>query len=69
MVGSKSMNKSERIERILEESLAPMSKRQIAKALPDVSIHTIDAVVKRLVSEGRVEKIGDYKVARYRMKD
>ena len=68
MKGSESMKKNERIERILEESLAPMSKRQMSMALPDVSIHTIDAVIKRMMAEGKVEKIGANRNARYIMK-
>ncbi len=68
MEGSRSMKKNERIERILDESLAPISKRQISMELPDVSIHTIDAVIKKLMAEGKVEKIGANKNARYIMK-
>lgn len=63
--GSKAMKKTERIEQILKESLGPISKRQIQMALPDISIHTVDAVIKRMVMEGRAEKVGEFKNARY----
>lgn len=65
LIGSKAMNKTERIERILKESLVPISKRQIQMALPDISIHTVDSVIKRMVKEGRAEKVGEFRNARY----
>ena len=66
MRGARSMKKNERVELILKESLVPISKRQIQMALPDVSIHTVDSVIKRMVADGRVEKIGGFRDARYR---
>ena len=66
MKGSGSMKKGERVELILENSLVPISKRQIQMALPDVSIHTVDSVIKRMISEGRAEKVGGFRNARYR---
>lgn len=68
MRGSKPMRKSERIEGILKNSLVPISKRQILLALPDVSIHTVDSVIKRMVAEGRAERVGGFRNARYRYK-
>ena len=66
MTGAKSMKKSQRVELILMNSQVPRSKRQIQLALPDISIHTVDAVIKRMVSEGRAEKVGGFRDARYR---
>ena len=65
MKGSGSMKKNERIELILKNSLVPLSKRQIQYALPDVSIHTVDSVIRRMLEEGTVEKVGGYRDARY----
>ena len=65
MKNSGSMKKNERIELILKESLTPMSKRQIQMVLPDISIHTVDHVIKRMVAEGRAERIGGFRDARY----
>ena len=64
--GAKAMRKNERIERILKNSLVPISKRQIQMALPDVSIHTVEVVIKRMVAEGRAERVGGFRDARYR---
>lgn len=66
MTGSSKMKKSERIEQILKNSLVPISKRQIQMALPDVSIHTVDSVIKKMAADGRAEKVGGFRDARYR---
>lgn len=66
VVGDRRMGKGERIEAMLEGSLAPVSKRQICVALPDISPRTVESVLARLQSEGRVEKVGSYRDARYR---
>ena len=66
MRGASAMRKNERVELILKNSLVPISKRQIAMALPDVSIHTVNAVIQRMLEEGRAEKVGGYRDARYR---
>lgn len=66
VVNDRRMKKSDRIEAMLENSLVPVSKRQICVALPDVSPRTVESVLSRLQSEGKVEKIGSYRDARYR---
>lgn len=50
---------------VLENSLVPVSKMQIKELLPDVSIRTIEAELKRLMDENKIRKIGSYKDARY----
>ncbi len=57
--------KNERIRMVLENSLVPVSKMQIKELLPDVSIRTIEAELKRLMNENKIRKIGSYKDARY----
>ena len=42
-----------------------MSLKQIHMVLRDVSIYTIQKVVKKLMSEGKIEKIGNTKGTRY----
>ena len=65
MKGASKMKKNERVELILKESLVPISKRQILMALPDVSYHTVDSVIKRMVQDGQAERVGGYRNARY----
>lgn len=57
--------KSERVELMVENALFPLAKRDIIEALPDVSPSTIESVLGKMVREGRAEKVGSYKNARY----
>lgn len=59
------VKKNERIARIVEWNREPISKSEICRLLPDVSIRTADVVLTGLVSEGRLQKIGTYRNARY----
>lgn len=65
VVDDRKMGKAERISAVIENSLAPVSKRQICHALPDVSPRTVEATVSKLIGEGRVAKVGTYRDARY----
>ena len=56
------------MENILKGSIVPMSKAQIKAVLRDVSTYTIEKSLKNLMAQGVIEKIGDTKGARYRMK-
>jgi len=69
LVNGKKLGKADRIENIILDSLTPMSKRQICMILPDVSIYTVEKVIKTLMSEGKIEKIGSNRSARYVRKD
>ncbi|MGN0098279.1 MAG: Fic family protein [Candidatus Methanomethylophilaceae archaeon] len=61
----KKVKKGERIARIVEWNDSPVSKTEICELLPDVSRRTADVVLAQLVDEGRVQKIGSYRDARY----
>lgn len=60
------LSKRDRVALMLENSLAPVSKRQICAALPDVSPRTVESALAELRSKGRIEKVGSYRDARYR---
>ncbi len=60
------LSKHDRIALMVENSLAPVSKRQICAALPDVSPRTVESVLAELRSKGMIEKVGSYRDARYR---
>lgn len=66
VVGDRRMSKGDRVAAMLENSLVPVSKRQICVALSDISPRTVESVLARLQSEGKVEKVGSYRDARYR---
>ena len=65
IVDGRRMKKSDSIENVIKNSLAPVSKRQICMILKDVSPHTVEKTLKNLLSEGRIERIGETKSARY----
>lgn len=47
----------------------PISKREIMEVLPDASESTVEAELRRLLSEGSIEKKGSTRNARYIRKD
>ncbi len=57
--------KNERIEAVVLDSIVPISKIEIKKLLPDVSVTTIEAVLAKLLKENKIYKIGTYKDAKY----
>ncbi|MBR4225341.1 MAG: hypothetical protein IKR86_00845 [Candidatus Methanomethylophilaceae archaeon] len=65
IVDGKDLNRKQTIENVLKKSTAPMSLRQLHMVLKGVSIHTIQKGVKNLLSEGRIDIIGNTKGARY----
>ncbi len=60
------VGKAMQVENALLQCFVPVSKEEIAGRLPEVSISTVERVLARLVKEGRIEKIGTYRNARYR---
>ena len=65
IVEGKGVSRKQTVENVLKNSAAPMSLRQIHIVLNDISIYTIQKEMKKLLSEGKVEKIGNTKGARY----
>ena len=65
-IAPKKKNKTERIERTVMESMVPISKKEIYDILLDVSPNTIEAVLSRMLKEGKIIKIGSTRSARYR---
>lgn len=68
IVDGKGVDRNTTVEMVLERSVAPMSIGQIRKILPDVSVNTIQKSLKKLLAEGRIERIGNTKSARYIIK-
>ncbi|NLL95312.1 MAG: Fic family protein [Thermoplasmatales archaeon] len=65
ILGDGKVTKGSRVEGAVVNSLLPISKREICRILPDVSETTVEAHLSRLLKEGKIEKIGTYKNARY----
>ena len=64
-VNSKKISKNARIEAIVLNSLTPLSKSDICGILPDVSPSTVEAVLGKMVREGRIKKVGTGRSTRY----
>ena len=67
-ISLKKASKSERVENIVLNAVVPISKQEILKKLPDVSVKTAEIVLSRLLKENKIQKIGSYKDARYMKK-
>lgn len=65
VVNGKKLSKTNRIEETLKNSITPLSKADIYKVLPDVSVTTIESVLGKLVKSGVVEKTGTSRNTRY----
>ena len=65
LVDGKKVGRTQTVESVLERSIAPMSIAQIRKVLPDISVYTIQKSLKKLLEQGRIEKIGETKGTRY----
>lgn len=65
VVEDKKVNKSNRIEAAVLKNLGSISKAEIMELLPDISVTTIEIKLAELIRDGKIEKIGNYKNARY----
>ena len=68
LVDGKGIGRVQTVEGILSKSLTPMSMRQIRMVLPDISVYTLEKAIKKLLAQGKIEKIGNTKGARYIIK-
>ena len=62
---AKKINKRERIEATVLNSLLPISKQEICYVLPDVSPTTVEAALAAMVRNGIVDKVGHGKNIKY----
>ena len=65
VVRGKKLTKKARIEATVLNSLAPLSKAEICKLLPDVSPTTVEAALGDMVKEGIIKRIGAGRASRY----
>ena len=57
-VTGKKLNKSNRIRQVFDQKLGKITKSDIAELCPDVSISMIERILKQMLDEGTVERIG-----------
>ncbi len=65
VVQGKKVTKTSRIEATVLGSLIPVSKAEICEVHPDISPTTVEAVLGRMVREGRIRRIGSSRGSRY----
>ena len=65
-LSSGKVNKKQRIEQIVLSAFIPVSKKEIQVLLPDVSVSTIEAVLGKMMREGRIVKVGTARNSRYK---
>lgn len=53
-----SKTKAQRVEEYLERSIGPVKKSDIVRECLDISVTTIERVLKKLVDDGKIEKVG-----------
>lgn len=66
ILSSKVTNKKERIKMTIEKSLVPLSRKDLMELWPDISVDTIKKVLIELQNEGTIQKIGNFKNAKYK---
>ena len=59
------VNKTQRIETAVLDSLIPISKRELCSLLPDISPTTVEAVLGKMVRDGKIQRIGQARASRY----
>lgn len=66
VLNNKKINKKNRIEAAVLNSLSPLSKREICDILPDVSPTTVEAILGSMLKAGLIIKIGSGRTTRYK---
>lgn len=59
------LSKPERVERVLAESIGKVTKSDIVRECPDISLTTIERALHDLLAQGKVEKIGASRATGY----
>lgn len=65
VVNSNKINKTNRIEATVKNSLTPISKAEICSILPDVSPSTVESVLGKMMRDGVISKIGSARNTKY----
>lgn len=64
-VKTEKMTKNDRIEKVILERMAPISKSEICECLPDVSETTVEAKLAMLCREQKIKRLGSKKNSTY----
>ncbi len=59
------LNKSERVKDLFDKKVGKISKNDIAKIYPDISVTTIEKALSDLLKEGYIKKVGSGRATAY----
>ncbi|MDU5978333.1 MAG: cell filamentation protein Fic, partial [Finegoldia magna] len=65
LIGEKSLTSAERIMKIFEKTLKPLSKSDIVMLCPDISRRTIERALKELKDTQLIKQIGSGRATKY----
>ena len=65
LISEKSLTSSERVMKVFENSLEPLSKSDIAILCPDISKRTIERALKELKDRGLIKQLGSGRSTKY----
>ena len=65
LISEKSLTSAERIMKVFENSLEPLSKSDIAILCPDISKRTIERALKELKDRGLIKQLGSGRSTKY----
>ncbi len=63
---SRKVSKKHRVEQTVLSAIIPISKREIMDILPDVSMTSVEQILGEMMRDGRIERVGTTRKARYR---
>ena len=65
LISEKSLSSSDRVMKIFENSLEPLSKSDIVVLCPDISQRTIERALKELKDSGLIKQVGKGRSTKY----
>ncbi len=65
LISEKSLTSAERVMKLFENSLEPLSKSDIAILCPDISKRTIERALKELKDRGLIKQLGSGRATKY----
>lgn len=65
LIGEKKLTSPERVLSVIQESLEPLSKRDIMMICPDISQRTIERALRELQDHDRIKQVGQGRSTKY----
>ena len=66
LIGERTLTSADRVMKVFENSLEPLSKSDIVILCPDISQRTIERALKELKDKGLIQQIGDGRATKYK---